>query len=84
MSKNCDKCSFWYAENSYSPAFCHGTDSDCPENDLMQYALDILERRAEDLDRDPSSRIAYCTAIDLIKYALAGNEECMRQFDYDS
>ena len=52
------------------------------EKDLMQYALEILEKRATDLERDPSSRIAYWTAVDLIKSAQAGDKDTMKNFDY--
>lgn len=49
---------------------------------LIDKALKIMERRAEQEDRSVESRIAYTSCIDMIRYALAENEECLNQFDY--
>ena len=30
METNCKNCMYWYAEDRWSPPFCHGTDDkDC-------------------------------------------------------
>lgn len=52
------------------------------ENELMNYALEILRKRANDLNRTPEQRIAYGAAVDMIEYATEGNYECLTQFDY--
>jgi hypothetical protein len=52
------------------------------ENELMNYALEILRKRANDLDRTPEQRNAYRSAISIIEYATEGNYECLAQFDY--
>ena len=52
------------------------------ENELMNYALEILRKRANDPNRTPEQRIAYGAAVDMIEYATEGNYECLAQFDY--
>ena len=65
---------------------------------LIKYALEIIRKRALSYDRDREIALAngdedyYMTAIDfltayssaatILEYAIEGNEECMRQFDY--
>lgn len=50
--------------------------------ELIHKALEIMEQRAEQEDRTVESRIAYTSCIDMIRYALAENEECLAQYDY--
>lgn len=50
--------------------------------ELIYQALTILERRSNDEDRSIETRIAYGAAVDMIRYALDENEECLNQFDY--
>lgn len=50
--------------------------------ELINKALNILEKRACDKSRTPDARIAYDSAICMIIYALQENEECLDQFDY--
>ena len=49
---------------------------------LIDKALKIMEKRAADEHRTVEARIAYTSCIDMIRYALAENEECLSQFDY--
>lgn len=49
---------------------------------LLDKALKILEKRANDEHRTIEARIAYGSAIDMFRYALECNEECLNQFDY--
>lgn len=48
----------------------------------LNYALSIIENRANDLDRDIDSQMAYGVAAVLINYALEENYEVIAQFDY--
>ena len=41
----------------------------------------ILDARVDNAD-DISSLMAWESARDIVEYALAGNLECLRQFDY--
>lgn len=50
--------------------------------ELINYALTIMERRAEQEDRSVDSKVSYTSCIDMIRYALDENEECLAQFDY--
>lgn len=52
------------------------------ENELMNYALEILRKRANDPDRTVDQRATYLTAVMMIEYAIEGNYECLAQFDY--
>lgn len=57
-------------------------DSVDKQSALIDKALKIIERRSNDEHRTVEARIAYGAAIDMIRYALAENEECLNQFDY--
>ena len=50
--------------------------------ELINYALTIMERRADQKDRPIDSKISYTSCIDMIRYALEENEECLAQYDY--
>lgn len=52
------------------------------EIELLDYALEILRKRANDPNRTPEQRIAYGAAVDMIECATKGNYECLTQFDY--
>lgn len=52
------------------------------QHELIQRALDIMEKRANKEDLSRGARCAYNSAIIMIIYALQGNEECLNQFDY--
>ena len=49
---------------------------------LIDLAIDIMEKRAMDDDRNISVRCAYTNAVSMLIYALEENEECLIQFDY--
>lgn len=52
------------------------------QRELIDRALEIMERRAEREDCTVEYRISYTSCIDMIRYALDENEECLAQFDY--
>lgn len=52
------------------------------QKELLDYALTILKKRAEDEDRNANARAAYNSAISIVTYVLEENEECLSQFDY--
>ena len=49
---------------------------------LVRRACEILEKRAIDPNRTHEQRMAYNSALCMVLYALAENEECLNQFDY--
>ena len=49
---------------------------------LIDKVIEILKRRANDENRPHEARIAYSSALAMIRYALTENEECLNQFDY--
>lgn len=52
--------------------------------ELVERVQKILEYRANDPNRGISSQIAYSSAYCLVCSALAGDEETIREFDYNS
>lgn len=48
---------------------------------LIYEALRIIQRRSVDPRRTVEQRISYGSALDILRYALDGNAECMYQFD---
>ena len=48
----------------------------------IDYALQILEKRATDEERSVEERMAYNSALCIMLYALSDNYECLAQFDY--
>lgn len=49
---------------------------------LIDLAIEILDKRASDMERNPSARSAYNSAVTMLVYALEEKEDCLRQFDY--
>ena len=49
---------------------------------LVDYALQILEKRATDEKCNADERMAYNSALCIMLYALSDNYECLAQFDY--
>jgi len=50
--------------------------------ELIHEALRIMEHRAAQEDRSVESVMAYTSCIDMIRYALNEDAECLYQFDY--
>ena len=48
---------------------------------LLFEALRIIQRRSVDPRRTVEQRTSYGSALDILRYALDGNAECMYQFD---
>ena len=48
---------------------------------LIYEALRIIQRRSVDPRRTVEQRTSYGSALDILRYALDGNAECMYQFD---
>lgn len=49
--------------------------------DLFYEALRIIQCRSVDPRRTIEQRVSYGSALDILRYALDGNAECMYQFD---
>lgn len=49
---------------------------------LCEQVANILEIRANDPTRSHEERFSYESALSMLRYALAGNAECLAQFDY--
>ena len=49
--------------------------------DLFYEALRIIQRRSVDPRRTIEQRISYGSALNILRYALDGNAECMYQYD---
>ena len=52
------------------------------QNKAINYALEIIEQRAKDINRSIESSSAYESALAIILNGLNGNIENLRQFDY--
>lgn len=52
------------------------------DKEILEYALSIIIKRSRDMSRTLESRGAYNSAADILEYALEGNIECLREFDY--
>lgn len=50
--------------------------------ELVKKVLEIVESRANDKKRDYFGRTVYQSVVDMLRYALDENEECLNQFDY--
>lgn len=48
---------------------------------IIKIVRHILTARIDHAD-DQSSYIAYCNARDIFEYAVAGNYDCLAQYDY--
>lgn len=51
------------------------------QKDLLYEALRIIQRRSVDPRRTVEQRTSYGSALDILRYALDGNAECMYQYD---
>lgn len=51
------------------------------DDEIIVTLRHILNARIDNAD-DASAWIAWTSASDIVEYALAGNLECLRQFDY--
>ena len=51
------------------------------DDEIIKVLRHILAARVENAN-DASSYFAWCSARDIVGYALDGNLECLRQFDY--
>lgn len=51
------------------------------QRDLVYEALRIIQRRSVDPRRTIEQRISYGAALDILRYALDENAECMYLFD---
>lgn len=49
---------------------------------LIDLAIDVMEKRAMDDDRNISVRCAYTNAVSMLIYAFEENEEELIKFDY--
>ena len=50
--------------------------------ELLNYALTILSKRAQDSRYSIGEQLSYDSALKIIVAALENNEEVLRQFDY--
>ena len=50
--------------------------------ELINYALTILSKRAQDSRYSIGEQLSYDSALNIIVAALENNEEVLRQFDY--
>ena len=46
----------------------------------LQQVLQILDARADDSASDIHAKTAYQSAVDMLRYAINGNTECLAQF----
>lgn len=50
--------------------------------ELLNYALTMLSKRAQDPRYSIEEQLSYDSALSIITAALENNEEVLRQFDY--
>lgn len=48
----------------------------------IEYAIEILEKRGMNEELSYESRFVYANAAQIVEYALYGDLDCLRQFDY--
>ena len=48
---------------------------------LLREAIRLINRRSVDPRRTVEQRMSYSSALNILRYALEGNAECMYQFD---
>lgn len=52
------------------------------DGELIIYALEILEKRAQNKNYSREERMCYDSAADILMAAIEGKEDILRQFDY--